>query len=164
MQTFLPYEDFRESVRSLDDKRLGKQRVEAYQIISALTGRPRKDGKPYKGWVNHPCTIMWGGNITALKLYYNRTIEEWVRRGFVNTMVFEEITGKVELPDWLGCEPFHSSHRSNLLRKDPLHYSQFNWDESSGDPYVWMDGDKRWYRQMTGKSYRDYFEINKKIF
>ena len=44
MQTFLPYEDFRESVRSLDDKRLGKQRVEAYQIISALTGRPRKMG------------------------------------------------------------------------------------------------------------------------
>jgi hypothetical protein len=49
MQTFLPYPDFRESLQVLDNKRLGKQRVEAYQIISAITGRPRKDGQPYKG-------------------------------------------------------------------------------------------------------------------
>ena len=45
MQTFLPYTDFRKSLESLDNKRLGKQRVEAYQIISAITGRTRKDGK-----------------------------------------------------------------------------------------------------------------------
>ncbi len=45
MQTFLPYSDFRKSLESLDNKRLGKQRVEAYQIISAITGRLRKDGK-----------------------------------------------------------------------------------------------------------------------
>ena len=37
MQTFLPYADFAESARALDQKRLGKQRVEVIQIVRALT-------------------------------------------------------------------------------------------------------------------------------
>jgi Pyrimidine dimer DNA glycosylase len=48
MQTFLPYSDITESLRVLDDKRLGKQRVETFQIINAITGRPKLDGTPYK--------------------------------------------------------------------------------------------------------------------
>ena len=44
MQIFLPYADFRKSLRVLDNKRLGKQRVETYQIISAITRRPKLDG------------------------------------------------------------------------------------------------------------------------
>ena len=38
MQTFLPYSDINESLRVLDDKRLGKQRVESLQIINAIMG------------------------------------------------------------------------------------------------------------------------------
>ena len=34
MQVFLPYPDFKKSLESLDDKRLGKQRVETYQLIA----------------------------------------------------------------------------------------------------------------------------------
>jgi len=34
MQTFLPYPDLRDSVACLDNKRLGKQRVEAMQILT----------------------------------------------------------------------------------------------------------------------------------
>jgi hypothetical protein len=52
MQTFLPYNDFVKSARVLDYKRLGKQRVEGMQIINAITGINRKDGKPYKGQYN----------------------------------------------------------------------------------------------------------------
>jgi Pyrimidine dimer DNA glycosylase len=33
MQTFTPYSDFEESLRALDLKRLGKQRVEVIQIV-----------------------------------------------------------------------------------------------------------------------------------
>jgi hypothetical protein len=69
MQTFLPYPDIQKSLESLDNKRLGKQRVESYQIISAITGRKRLDGKPYKGWVNHPCSVMWRDYVDALKHY-----------------------------------------------------------------------------------------------
>ncbi len=37
MQTFTPYADFDASVQALDQKRLGKQRVEVIQIVRALT-------------------------------------------------------------------------------------------------------------------------------
>jgi hypothetical protein len=163
MQTFLPYPDFRESLRVLDDKRLGKQRVEAYQIISAITGRPRKDGKPYKGWVNHPCTIMWRDYVNALRLYYNDCIDEWVSRGFNNTMEYETIIGDFTLPPWVGVEFFHSSHRANLLRKDYDYYVKNGWSEDPEDPYVWLDGDGKWYKQMVGKNIRDYFDPIKEL-
>ena len=150
MQTFLPYSDFRESLETLDNKRLGKQRVEAYQIISAITGRTRKDGKPYKGWVNHPCSVMWRDYVNALKLYYNDSIDVWKERGFKNTMEYEHIEGEFVLPNWLGNEKFHSSHRANLLRKDYGYYSSQGWTENPDDPYIWMDGEGRWYKQMVG--------------
>jgi len=66
MQTFLPYSDITESLRVLDDKRLGKQRVETFQIINAITGRPKLDGTPYKGWLNHPCSVMWRKHVPLL--------------------------------------------------------------------------------------------------
>ena len=36
MQTFLPYPDFAKSAMCLDNKRLGKQRIECLQILKAL--------------------------------------------------------------------------------------------------------------------------------
>ena len=63
----------------------------------------------------------------------------------------------IDLPNWLGYEPFHSSHRANLLRKDREYYSQFKWKENSEDPYVWRDVEKKWYRQYVGTGERVYF-------
>ena len=76
MQTFLPYESFEKSAQTLDWRRLGKQRVEGMQIINAITGKTRKDGKPYKGWINHPCSVMWRDYAPALKHYTNVFIQE----------------------------------------------------------------------------------------
>jgi hypothetical protein len=157
MQTFLPYSDFRKSLESLDNKRLGKQRVEAYQIISAITGRPKKNGQPYKGWTSHPCSVMWRDYVNALKLYYNDSIDVWKSRGFKNTMEYEVIEGEFILPHWLGDEDFHSSHRSNLLRKDFDYYSKHGWVDNPDDPYVWMDDKGLWYKQMVGTKERIYF-------
>jgi hypothetical protein len=159
MQTFLPYPDFRESLQALDNKRLGKQRVEAYQIISAITGRPKKDGTPYKGWVNHPCSVMWRDYVNALKLYYNDAIDVWKERGFKNTMEYERIDGDFVLPEWLGNEEFHSSHRANLLRKDLAYYSKQGWQDNPEDPYLWMDKDYRWYSQKVGEKEREYIQF-----
>jgi hypothetical protein len=156
MQIFLPYPDFVKSLQSLDNKRLGKQRVETYQIISAISGRPKKDGKPYKGWVSHPCTIMWKDHLEALKLYYNWSLDIWKERGFKNTMEYEVISDKVKLPEWLGFEPFHSSHRANLLRKDHEFYSKHGWTENPHDPYIWFDQEQRWYKHFV--------EEKKKVF
>lgn len=132
MQTFLPYPDFIQSVRVLDYRRLGKQRVETYQVLNILLDRT-----PTKGWRNHPVTRMWSGYEEALKLYQNYTIQEWIDRGYKNTMSFEDINYKnIVLPSWFGAKQFHKSHRSNLLRKDYEYYSQF-FDEPSDLEYYW---------------------------
>jgi len=52
MQTFLPYADFKRSAQVLDYRRLGKQRVETWQLIRAINGETR-------GWRNHPAAVMW---------------------------------------------------------------------------------------------------------
>ena len=41
MQTFLPFPDFKMSAQVLDYKRLGKQRVEALQILKTLKIGPK---------------------------------------------------------------------------------------------------------------------------
>jgi len=132
MQTFLPYPSMGLSVRCLDYRRLGKQRVEALQILNALDGKS-------KGWVNHPATKMWRGYEAALRFYRDLCIEEWVRRGYKNTMQKEDAHGVIRLPPWLGDESLHASHRSNLLKKDPQHYGQFGWSEPHDLPYVWPE-------------------------
>ena len=132
MQTFLPYPNIEKSLKVLDSKRLGKQRVEAFQILNILTKRTQT-----KGWRNHPAVKMWEGHTNALKLYFNKSLEEWISRGYKNNMKPEIIRGKIVLPKWFGNRKFHSSHKSNLLRKDQEYYSQFKWKENSELPYVW---------------------------
>ena len=132
MQTFLPYPDFQLSCQCLDWKRLGKQRIEAKTILNIL----QNPGK-YRGWLHHPATLMWKGYENALQDYYNHALDEWLIRGYKNSMSHEVIDSPLKMPNWMGEERFHASHRSNLLRKDPIYYSQFNWSESSDLPYFW---------------------------
>ena len=134
MQTFLPYPDFRKSVKCLDRQRLGKQRVEAMQILKIVTGE-RTTG----GWINHPAVLMWKGYPAALRFYLKCCIEEWIFRGYNNTMEIPVIENEkdIKLPSWLGNERFHASHRSNLLRKDPLYYGKFGWTENETLGYMW---------------------------
>jgi hypothetical protein len=129
MQTFLPYPGFRESAATLDNRRLGKQRVEAFQILKTLrTGR--------KAWSNHPAVKMWREHEDALVLYMDAMIKEWIHRGFKNTMVIEPV-GDVLYPQWLGKETFHSAHRAALLAKAPEHYGAFGWSEVPEIRYEW---------------------------
>ena len=137
MQTFLPYEDFSETARTLDCKRLGKQRVEAFQILNTLLNRPNRTGKIRTGWKNHPAVRMWSGFENALKLYFDIILEEWLNRGYNNNMKFEEIETVDGFPKWIGNEKFHASHRSNLLRKNPAFYGKFGWNEPIDLPYYW---------------------------
>ena len=116
MQTFLPYPDFKLSAKVLDYRRLGKQRVEAFQILNTLTGKS-------SGWSNHPAVKMWIGYESALELYLRHMIEEWISRGYKNNMSIP-ICSSAEFPKWFGDDKFHSSHRSNLLRKDYNYYNK----------------------------------------
>jgi hypothetical protein len=121
MQTFLPYADFVESARCLDYRRLGKQRVEAMQLHNILTNRTTT-----KGWRSHPALKMWEGYAPALAHYMNVCIDEWVRRGYKNTMEKRDDSNLI-MPPWLNDYRIWYSHRANLIRKDPHYYSQFNW-------------------------------------
>jgi len=132
MQTFLPLPNLKNSLKSLDSRRLGKQRVEAFQILNILLNRTES-----KGWRNHPTVKMWKGHENALKLYLNKAIKLWVAKGYKNTMKLEVIEGKIIFQSWFGNEEFHASHRGNLLRKDFEFYSKNGWTESSNLEYVW---------------------------
>lgn len=140
MQTFLPYPSFAESARVLDTPRLGKQRVEALQLLRAVT-------IPTYGWRHHPAAKMWRGYVPALAKYGVAMTDEWMARGHPGTvrpqlLLFapevEELTqDQLELPPWLGDESFHLAHRSNLVRKDPEHYRANFGDVPDDLPYIW---------------------------
>ena len=143
MQTFLPYPDFVASAAVLDDRRLGKQRVETYQILRALTW-------PKYGWKNHPAVRMWRGFTPALVRYGLDVCDAWEARGRADATraaLLGFTAGRVpdsgalraggQLPRWLGEEAVHVSHRSSLLRKDPAHYRRFFPTEPDDLPYVW---------------------------
>ena len=154
MQTFLPYKSFEQSLKSLDYRRLGKQRVEAMQILNVLLGRTET-----KGWRNHPIVRMWEGYENALKQYFNECVDEWIAQGYNNNMEYEIIEGDIIYPPWLGNDLFHSSHRANLLRKDSEYYSKFMWTEDCEAPYCWFDTDKQeWYKQYVGTGEREYLQ------
>lgn len=168
MQTFLPYTDFRMSAHVLDQKRLGKQRVECLQILRTLKCGPIQRSftpsllggfkyNPQEGcytrrtpWYNHPAVQQWKGYERALMKYTYVVCEEWINRGFNDTVLEKasmlHFNKRVcipsdfmyaQMPPWLGMKVYHASHRSNLLRKMPEWYSRFEWTEPSTLPYVW---------------------------
>ncbi|MBM01311.1 MAG: hypothetical protein CL762_01130 [Chloroflexi bacterium] len=131
MQTFMPYADIEKSLKCLDYKRLGKQRVEAMQTYNQVT-------KGKGGYRYHPVNRLWKNYPDALALYHNLCINEWCLRGYKNTMELLPLPRKVELPNWFGNRELHSSHRSNLLRKDENFYGKYGWTEPTNLAYVWL--------------------------
>jgi hypothetical protein len=120
----------------LDYRRLGKQRIEALQILQAMLGLVGH----YK---SQPAAKAWKGCETGLCEYGIECCKVWKERGYVdNTRVRFELIKLQELkwkplvmPRWIGYEPFHSNQRSRLLYKDPWYYSQFNWVEKPALTY-----------------------------
>lgn len=125
--------------RKLDDKRLGKQRVEAYQIYRSIVGMSN-------GWRNHPATIMWEDRVTALAHYGVLCCEVWIERGYNDSLLpmfqmFREVGirwgDNPEPPRFL--DDIAESHRSNLIRKDPGFYLPHWPDTKPNLPYLWPD-------------------------
>jgi hypothetical protein len=147
MQTFLPSPDFVACARVLDSRRLGKQRVEALQIVRALL-------VPDYGWRNHPAVLMWKGYPEALGRYGLEICRQWRARGFADTcqpkiladlalLGVDQVRGQDQLaaagalPPWLGDPALHRSHQSALLRKDPKFYGSCFPGVPDDLPYVW---------------------------
>jgi hypothetical protein len=136
VNTFLPYADFIQSAKALDYRRLGKQRVEAWQILNALLGNS-------KGWTNHPATNMWRGHERSLCEYGIAICDEWIQRGYKDTMrerfiAMHSQLPNTGLPEFIGDLEFHVSHQSNLKRKDADHYT---FEVPDDLPYIWRTND-----------------------
>lgn len=153
MQTFLPYPDFRASALVLDRRRLGKQRVEALQVLRGLI-------VPGYGWRRHPAVRMWAGYEEALVRYGLEVCKVWREAGHQDTCAASLVRGLAacrpgepvraqpqlasagELPPWIGDDPFHRSHRSALVRKDPATYAPLFPGVPDDLPYVWPASDR----------------------
>ncbi|MFI0356028.1 MSMEG_6728 family protein [Actinomadura sp. 9N407] len=153
MQTFLPHADFAASARVLDPRRLGKQRVEALQVLRGLT-------VPGYGWRHHPAVRMWKGYEEALVRYGLEICAEWCAAGRRDTcavsLAADLLTARGvesardqrrlaeagELPPWLGDPEFHLGHRSALVRKDPGFYGRLFPGVPDDLPYVWPASDR----------------------
>ncbi|MCE7080384.1 MSMEG_6728 family protein [Streptomyces sp. ST2-7A] len=153
MQTFLPVPGFADSAALLDQRRLGKQRVETIQVLRALT-------VPGYGWRRHPAVRMWRGYEEAVVRYGLEMCRAWVAGGRKDTCALTlttdlgtaraltEVRDQAglaeagELPPWLGEEAFHRAHRSALLRKDPDFYGPLFPGTPDDLPYVWPSSDR----------------------
>ena len=120
VNTFIPYSNYKKIAKCLDNKRLGKQRVEAQQILNIL--EKKANGENPKGWAHHPIVHMWEGYEQALKYYINVMIEEWIKRGFVNNMMIHKLKTTPAIPWFVKCKPINYSHQASLIRKNPAHY------------------------------------------
>jgi hypothetical protein len=137
MQTFLPFQNYAESAESLDNKRLNKQILEAYQILKVLSGQ-----SPSGAWRNHPAVLMWKNAEYSLRTYAKTMISEAKTRGIktdkneANIDALEALCGPIwgtEKPFWANpsgphLDRINITHRSNLYRKDPEFYAQFYVD------------------------------------
>lgn len=158
MQTFVPLTStFEANAQVLDNKRLNKQALEAWQILMNLTELdPQGNDRKPRGWSNHPAVKMWRGHESTLHTYIQAMVTEWKRRGFnstigdkaTETILVAYANGRVGAtnPVWWTdnrtADSIASTHRLALLVKDYAWYSQFGWEEDPGYPptdyeYIW---------------------------
>lgn len=118
VNTFIPFKSISKTMKVLDRQRLGKQRLEAKQIIEIIENKRT-------GYKNHPIVSMWKDNVDGLKYYYNKCIDEWVDRGYKNNMEKYKLKKKKKkeiMPWWLYNKQVRMSHQASLMRKKPEYY------------------------------------------
>jgi hypothetical protein len=117
-------------METLDDSRLGNQVYR--EGMTLIRG----------GWSNHPASKMWRGYESALAYYLWAGCQELLSRGkdYSDRVWYNELMNYdmcSTMPPWWGDERVHSSHRANLLRKDPVWYGKFGWTEAPAEGYYW---------------------------
>lgn len=126
MQVFLPFSSFSKCARVLDRQRLGKQRVECKQILMALRGET-------KAWANHPVVKAWRGHEDALARYGLVICEEWLSRGYKDSLLtyflyLPDTKATWSVPTFTSNPEVNRMYRRILTHKNPKWYGRF-WDE-----------------------------------
>lgn len=130
MQVFRPYVDWWRSARVLDDRRLGKQRVEAKQVMMTILRKMGLVNDGRRGWLNHPVVLMYYNDgspyFRDLVGYFNACVEEWTRRGMRSSISLSDITHLIEEIRSAEGNPLTRIHeleyRRVLILKEPKHY------------------------------------------
>jgi hypothetical protein len=180
---FIIKPDLLETAKILDDKRLGKQRVEAKQLIDILEELDATGIITKKGWVKHPALKSWIGYTNHLKVYFNIIVREWIRRGFNNTMLLYQIDespynvvpcffngrtayydnskfNQYSFPFWVSFPPFYMSHQASLCRKNPKHYKGLLRDEL----FEFLNNGYLWPCNVTNDCYSNWnFSFHEKL-
>lgn len=164
MQSFLTSpESFQETAKVLDNKRLHKQTLEAWQCLLTITRLdPDGNNREPKGWSSHPVVKMWRGYEKVFVAYMAATYFEWRSRGYKSTMLpkimstydtavsLGRISDEFILPPWMVDREYFaalcSTHRTALLCKNYDWYRQFDWPEDTGVApatyeYLWPHAD-----------------------
>ena len=101
------------------------------------------------GFANHPAVRMWFWHELALQAYINAHIDEFVERGYNNTMVRYEVPDEYAKPHWCFDETFHRNHMSalhhkELDRKEKPWYVNMEDFVSAGQfvDYVWPEDEE----------------------
>ena len=153
VNTFILSNSPRTCVTLLDYRRLGKQRVEAKQIIDTIENKT-------DGWKNHPVSKMWKDHVIGLKYYFNCCVDEWVNRGYKNTMIKYDLSDYL-LPDgsydelkllpWFYYnKQIQESFKASLYRKEPDFYKDIISHDS---PYVFHG--YIWLSKLSDKQIED---------
>lgn len=121
--------------------------TESEEVI--ITTYPRDkwflETMPNRGWSNHPAVKMWLGYEGGLFLYQEAVCEAWTRRGYKDAFLekteflFSQMGDPYGLitPSWLGDPGLHTSHQSNLIRKDRTYYQPYFPGVPGDIPYIW---------------------------
>jgi hypothetical protein len=165
MQTFLIDKDLQNSSQLLDYRRLGKQRVEAIQVADVLLRKAGllNDGK--KGWINHVVLSYWyneeGNWLPALLDYTQVTIDEWISRGYKNTIdltKWRNLVGqypylfRFDNPPWAKyADEIILTHRAKLLQKDTVYYMNTFMEHNIAIPFNWQNMEYKWLTELKSK-------------
>ncbi|MCS7117975.1 MAG: pyrimidine dimer DNA glycosylase [Thaumarchaeota archaeon] len=130
MQIFRPYVDRRRSAAVLDDRRLGKQRVECKQVLNAILRKLGQLNDGRRGWLNHPIVLMYYNSgrpyIDDILGFFDACVNEWRSRGFRSSISLEDIEHLLARVDSTEGTPVTRVHeieyRRILLMKEPKHY------------------------------------------
>ncbi len=175
MLVLLPFPNMRLSAHVLHRDDLSRQQSHVLEILMRLGGRGRRAGRRWFAPV-----LMWESCEPALLRYADGVWQERRDRGMplegpspaspegASVYDFPEDwrSRPAVMPDWVGIEQLHASHRAALLARRPAWYGQFGWSEppvrslwwpaqlvSVGDRVLGPDGRVWWVAEQTTDGY-----------
>lgn len=137
MQTYLPYEDFKETARVLEVHDLATSISTSISILDCI--HETVDGNEVDMVNRLPIVRMWRGREVVLVQYGETLLEEWYGRPSderlaIDFMAEEDALAlhmewatsgeySMDRPRWTSDTNLHLAHRAELIRHDPPNYA-----------------------------------------